>query len=103
LQKRVDTDEKPRSRRKAALRALMLTLALVGVIAHTAYWHASGEHADLFQSRDARTVLYNLGLILATGFLLGTLMMRLTEALGYNVSEIKHFSDEEADKEILEP
>jgi len=78
--------ETPRSRRRAAIEALLLAVALAMLIAHTAYWRASGQQAHLFERRDALAVLYNLGLVLVTGTMIALLMMRVTKALGYQVT-----------------
>lgn len=87
-----------RSRRKALIQALVLALVLAAVIGHTVYWHVEGEHAALFEDAqegaDLLPVLYNLGLMLVTGTLLGLLLMRLSEALGYRAREIQHFEEE---------
>jgi len=82
-----------RSRRRAAIEAVVLAVALALLIAHTAYWRASGRQADLFEQRDVFAALYNIGLVLATGTLIALLMIRVTNALGYEVTEIEHFSD----------
>jgi hypothetical protein len=39
------------------------------------------------------TVLYNLGLMLMFGALLGFLVEKINDLLGYEVHEIKHFGD----------
>jgi len=93
-----------KSRRRAAIEAIVLAIAVALVIAHTVYWRANGEQTRLYEERDALAVLYNLGLILGTGALVGLLLMRVTEALGYEVTEIEHFSDEdEAPEEAPKP
>lgn len=87
-----------RSRRKALIQALLLAIALAVVIGHTVYCHVEGEHAALFEDvregEDLLPVLYNLGLMLVTGTLLGLLLIRVTEALGYRAREIRHFDGE---------
>jgi high-affinity Fe2+/Pb2+ permease len=87
-----------RSRRKAVIQALALALVLAVIIGHTVYWHIEGEHAALFkdaqEGEDLLPVIYNLGLMLVTGTLLGLLLMRLSEALGYQAREISHFEEE---------
>jgi hypothetical protein len=87
-----------RSRRKALIQALVLSLILAVVIGHTIYWQIEDEHAALFEDvqegKDLLPVLYNLGLMLVTGTLLGLLLIRLSEALGYEAREISHFEEE---------
>ena len=72
----------------------MLAVAVALVIAHTVYWRANGQQTRLYEERDAFSVLYNVGLVLITGALVGMLLMRVTEALGYHVTEIEHFADD---------
>jgi hypothetical protein len=79
------------SARRTAIEALLLFAALSLVVAHTAYWHASGRLADLFEQKDFFAVLYNLGLVLVSGGLLALLMARLTKLFGYEVTQIEHF------------
>lgn len=87
-----------RSRRKALIQAFFLALALAAVIGHAVYWHVEGELAALYRDaqggRDLFPVLYNLALMLVTGSLLGLLLIRLTEALGYRAREIRHFGED---------
>ncbi|MDI6857560.1 MAG: hypothetical protein QME71_04500 [Dehalococcoidia bacterium] len=87
-----------RSRRRAFIQAFFLALALAAIIGHAVYWHIEGELAELFrdaqEGRDLFPVLYNVGLMLVTGSLLGLLLIRLTEALGYRVREIRHFEED---------
>jgi uncharacterized membrane protein YidH (DUF202 family) len=86
-----------RSRRRAAIEAAILALAVALVIAHTAYWRANGRQVDLYEDRGALSVLYNLALVLGTGALVGMLLMRVTEAMGYHVTEIEHFAGDDGD------
>ncbi len=87
-----------RSRRRAAVEAVLLAVIVGLLIWHTAYWHASGEHRRMFEESEMGmqilTAVYNLGLVLATGASIGLLMLRVTELLGYRVDEIEHFGDE---------
>ena len=39
------------------------------------------------------TVLYNLGVMLALGAVLGFLMKKITDLMGYEIGEIKHFDE----------
>jgi len=41
------------------------------------------------------TVLYNLGLMLVVGIVIGFLMEKIASLLGYEVEETKHFDEEE--------
>ena len=86
-------------RRRAAIEALILAVVAGLIIALAIYLHASGQDARLFEHKEAGeqflAVLYNLVLMLATGTVIGLLMLRLTEAMGYHVDEIDHFGDGE--------
>ena len=86
-------------RRRAAIEALILAVVAGLIIALAVYMHAGGEDARLFEHKEegeqVLAVLYNLGLMLATGTVIGLLMLRLTEAMGYRVDKIDHFGDGE--------
>ena len=86
-------------RRKAAIEALILAVVAGLIIGLAIYMHAGGQDARLFEHKEegerVLAVLYNLGLMLATGTIIGLLMLRLTEAMGYHVGEIDHFGDGE--------
>lgn len=89
-----------RNRKKAAawVAALSVTCGLIAW--HVIHWHATGKHAEMFRwietDRGYITVAYNLGLMLFLGILLGLLMMKITDLLGYKVRETKHY-DRESD------
>jgi hypothetical protein len=88
-------------RTKAAIQAAILA-ALMGLLAwHTILWHLDGTHTELFNAigestwDTAKAVLYNLGLMAATGVLLGMFSEKLTDLIGYEVKKIDHFGDQE--------
>lgn len=68
------------------------------VIWHAVSWHSTGVYLQMFKwlatGRAYITVLYNLGLMLVLGVLLGVLMEKATDLMGYEVSETKHFGEE---------
>ena len=75
---------------------------LTGLLAwHTIYWHLNGTQKELFDAMGdnwwatAKGVGYNLGLMAAAGMLLGLMMERFTDLVGYKVSKIEHFATEE--------
>lgn len=73
------------------------------LICHVVSWHTMGMYLEMFTwlgtSKGYLTVLYNLGLMLVLGGALGFLMEKITDLLGYEVREIRHFDDEnETDK-----
>jgi hypothetical protein len=89
-------------RTKAAIQAAILA-ALMGLLAwHTILWHIDGTHKALFDAignstwDTAKGVFYNLGLMAATGVLLGMFSEKITDLLGYEVKKIDHFGDQEA-------
>lgn len=86
---------------KAAWQGLILAI-LIGLLAwHTIWWHDSGEHAELFEAigdsawDTAKACAYYVGLMMATGMLLGLFMERLTDFFGYEVKKIEHFEENE--------
>jgi hypothetical protein len=85
-----------KSKRRAAIEAAILAVFVSLVVAHTIYWRANGRQARFYEAGDVFSVLYNLALILGTGALVGMLLMRVTEAMGYHVTEIEHFGDDES-------
>jgi hypothetical protein len=88
-----------KSKRRAAIEAAVLAVFVSLVVAHTIYWRANGRQAHFYAEAGALSVLYNLTLVLGTGALVGMLLMRVTEALGYHVTEIEHFGDDESSDE----
>ena len=67
-----------------------LSLAIGLIIWHTILWHNNGTHdAMIAWTGSASTylaVLYNMALMLVTGALLGTLMGKITELIGYIIN-----------------
>jgi len=68
------------------------------IIWHTVYWHSTGMHLEMFQWLEADrghiTVLYNLGLMLGLGIVLGSLMVKITDLIGDRNGETKNFDGE---------
>ena len=68
------------------------------LIWHVIRWHVAGMYLEMFRwlgtGKGYLTVLYNLGLMLVLGGSLGFLMQKITDLLGYEVQEIRHFDDE---------
>ena len=85
--------------RKAVIWVMALSILCGLIIWHVIYWHATGMYLEMFTwtgtQRVYLTVLYNLGLMLLMGAILGFLMEKITDLLGYEVREIKHSDDEE--------
>jgi hypothetical protein len=88
-------------RLRAVWQGLVLAI-LIGLLTwHTISWHDSGEHAELFDAigdsawDTTKACAYYVGLMMATGMLLGLFMDRLTDFLGYEVKKIEHFEDSE--------
>ena len=90
-------------RRRAAIWVVVLSVSCGLIIWHVVYWHSTGMYLEMFQwlhtGRGYSTVLYNLGLMLALGVLLGFLMEKITDLIGYEVGEIKHFDEEKNRKQ----
>jgi len=85
-----------RKRAAAWVTALFIICGLI--IWHAVQWHSTGMYLDMFNwigtSRAYVTVLYNLGLMVLLGAVLGLLMEKITDLLGYKVDETKHFDGE---------
>lgn len=85
-------------RKKAAIWVAALSITCGLITWHAVQWHATGMYAEMFHwietDRGYITVAYNLGLMLLVGAALGLLMTKITDLLGYEVREIKHFDGE---------
>ncbi len=87
-------------RKEAAIQVAVLSIICGLVIWHVVHWHSAGMYLEMFRwletGRGYITVLYNLGIMLILGAVLGFLMEKITDLLGYEVHEIKHFDEDEA-------
>lgn len=90
-----------RKRLNAAWQGLVLAV-LIGLLAwHTISWQTSGEHEEIFNAigdtawDTVKGCAYYVGLMAATGMLLGLFMERLTDFFGYEVKKIEHFEEGE--------
>ena len=90
-------------RKRAAIWVAALSIICGSIIWHVVYWHSTGMYLEMFNwvgtDKTYITVLYNLGLMLVLGAALGFLMENITDLIGYEVGEIKHFDREETDKQ----
>lgn len=84
-------------RKKDALWLVVLSIACGLVIWHTIYSYSNEFYLEMFQwlttGRGYLTVLYNLGLMLALGLLLGFMMIKVTDLIGYRMDEAEHVDD----------
>lgn len=73
-------------RKRAAIWVVVLALVCGLVIGHAVYWRSSGMYLAMFHwlrtGRGYLTVLYNLGLMLVLGALLGFLMQKIADLTG---------------------
>jgi hypothetical protein len=80
-------------RKKAAIQVAALSIICGLIIWHVVQWHSTGMYLEMFRwlqtSRGYLTVLYNLGLMLVLGILLGFLMGKVTKLIGYGVHDTK--------------
>ena len=87
-------------RKKAAIWVVALSIVCGLIIWHVVRWHSTGMYLELFEwlqtGKGYLTVLYNLGLMLVLGTVLGFLMEKITDLRGYEVRELKHFGEEKA-------
>ena len=85
-------------RGKAAVWGSILSIVCGLIIWHAIYWHSTGMYLEMLNwlqmGRGYITVLYNLGLMLVLGAVLGLLMEKITDLLVYKVREIKHLDRE---------
>ena len=84
-------------RKKDAIWLVVLSIACGLVIWHAVYWYSTEFHLKMFQwlqtGRGYLTVLYNLGLVLVLGVLLGFIMIKITDLIGYEIDEAEHVDD----------
>jgi len=73
-------------RTKAAIWVALLTTVCGLVLWHAVSWSSSGKYLEMLHrletGRGYLTVLYNLGLMLVMGALLGWLMQKMNDLLG---------------------
>lgn len=71
--------------KKATVYVAVLTVVAGLLIWHVIHWHSTGMYLEMYEwlqaGRGYITVLYNLGLLLVTGSLLGLLMKKIAELL----------------------
>jgi len=87
-------------RKKDAIWVVVLAVIACLILWHVVYWHSIGMYLKMFDwigtDKTHVVVLYNLGLMLGMGSVLGFLMGKITDLIGYEVREIKHFEEENA-------
>lgn len=87
-------------RRRDAVWVAILSMLSALAVWHAFHWLSLGMHREMLgwigTERAYMLVLYNLGLMLWLGLALGLLMKRLTDLVGYQVHEMKHFDDEDS-------
>ncbi len=88
-------------RKKDAIWVAVLSVICGLIVWHVVYWQSTGMYLRMFNwigtDKAHMAALYNLGLMLGLGAALGFLMNKITDLIGYEVQEIKHFDDEKAD------
>jgi len=84
-------------RKKDAMWLAVLSIACGLVIWHAVCWYSTEVHLEMYQwlptGRGYLTVLYNLGLMLVLGVLLGFMMIKITNLIGNEVHKAKHADD----------
>ena len=85
-------------RGKAAIWVAALFIVCGLIIWHVVRWHSTGMYLEMFEwlqtGKGYINVLYNLGLMLVLGAVLGYLMEKITDLIGYEVCDLKHFDEE---------
>jgi len=88
-------------RKKAAIAVAALSILCGLIIWHAVHWHSTGMYLEMFKwlrtGRGYITVLYNLGLMLVLGTVLGFLMDKITDLIGYEIGGIKHFDEKKTE------
>ena len=86
-------------RKKNAIWLVVLSIACGLVIWHAVYWYSTEFYLKMFEwlqtGRSYLTVLYNLGLTLVLGVLLGFMMIKITDLIGYQIDEAENVDDKE--------
>lgn len=89
-------------RKKAAIQVAVSSIICGLMIWHVVQWHSTGMYLEMFRwletGKGYITVLYNLGIMLVLGVVLGFLMENIIGLLGYKVDEVKHH-DEAGERE----
>lgn len=84
-------------RKRAGIQVAALSIICGLIIWHVIHWQASGMYLEMFwwvgTDKGCITVLYNLGLMVLLGAVLGFLMEKMTVLLGYHVGAARQ-SDE---------
>lgn len=84
-------------RKKDAIWLAVLSIACGLVIWHAVYWYSTEFYLKMFEwlqtGRGYLTVLYNLGLMLVLGVLLGLVMIKITDVVGHGIDEAEQVDD----------
>ena len=71
--------------KKTTIYVIVLTVVIGLLIWHVIHWHSTGMYLKMYEwlqsGRGYITVLYNLGLLLMAGSLLGLLMKKISDLL----------------------
>ena len=86
------------NRKKAAIWVAALSIIGGLIVWHVIQWHSMGMYLEMFSwtgtEKAYLAVLYNLGLMLLLGAILGLLLEKIIDLLGYEVREMKNFEGE---------
>ena len=76
------------ARTKIVVQVIALSVAIGLIIWHTVSWHISGMNSMIYgylkEGKGYITVLYNMGLLVVTGSLIGLLMRKISEISKHN-------------------
>ena len=77
-------------RKKAAIWVTVLSVICGLMMWHAVHWHATGTYLEMLNwtgtDKAYINAAYNLGLMLVIGTVLGLLMEKITNLMGYEVS-----------------
>ena len=92
------------NRKEAATWVAALSIVSGLIIWRAIGWHSAGTYLSMFSwigtDKAYLTVLYNLGLMLVLGAVLGFLMQKFTDLIGYEVREVKHFLNKQKTRQV---
>ena len=82
-------------RKRAAIWTVAFSVICGLIIWHVLEWHSAGMHLAMYNwigtGKTYMTVLYDLALLAALGVVLGLLMEKITDLLGYEVKDTRRF------------
>ena len=93
-----------RKRTKDIVWVIVLSIACGLIVWQAVHWHSNLMFLEMFQwlhtGKSYVTVLYNLGLMVVTGIVVGSLMVRITNLIGCGDGETPDFDEDGGSKPL---